>query len=162
MFLNEWLYPFTAHIINIHGSGVLVALCGCCMAGATWNAAVMYIYTHTHNVTSYGHWWCIYTHKTWLVMATDNVYIHTQNVTSYGHWWCIYERSHTGKTRQDWQTKQADWLNDKTDKTWQDKSDKTSRQTRQSRQTKHRTVRHLNFQEAQKLTQFQVLKTKLF
>ena len=33
-------YPFKARIINIHGSGVLVALCGCCMAGATWNAAV--------------------------------------------------------------------------------------------------------------------------
>ena len=39
--LNEWLYPFIARIINIHGSGVLVALCGCCMAGATWNAAVL-------------------------------------------------------------------------------------------------------------------------
>ena len=38
--LNEWLCPFIARIINIHGSGVLVALCGCCMAGATWNAAV--------------------------------------------------------------------------------------------------------------------------
>ena len=38
--LNEWLQPFTARIINIHGSGVLVALFGCCMAGATWNAAV--------------------------------------------------------------------------------------------------------------------------
>ena len=37
---NEWLYPFIVHIINIHGSGVLVALCGCWMAGATWNAAV--------------------------------------------------------------------------------------------------------------------------
>ena len=35
--LNEWLCPFIACIINIHGSGVLVALCGCCMAGATWN-----------------------------------------------------------------------------------------------------------------------------
>ena len=38
--LNEWLYPFIARIINIHGSGVLIALFGCCMAGATWNAAV--------------------------------------------------------------------------------------------------------------------------
>ena len=38
--LNEWLYPFIAHIINIHGSGVLVALFGCCMAGAMWNAAI--------------------------------------------------------------------------------------------------------------------------
>ena len=28
--LNEWLYPFIARIINIHGSGVLVALCGWC------------------------------------------------------------------------------------------------------------------------------------
>ena len=37
--VNEWLYPFIARIINIHGSDVLVALCGCCMAGATWNAA---------------------------------------------------------------------------------------------------------------------------
>ena len=37
---NEWLYPFIARIINIHGSGVLVVLCECCMAGATWNAAV--------------------------------------------------------------------------------------------------------------------------
>ena len=33
--LKGWLYPFIAHIINIHGNGVLVALCGCCMAGAT-------------------------------------------------------------------------------------------------------------------------------
>ena len=33
--LNEWLYPFIARIINIHGSGVLIALFGCCMAGAT-------------------------------------------------------------------------------------------------------------------------------
>ena len=41
-FLNEWLYPFIARIINIHGSGVLVALCGCCMAGATWNASSVY------------------------------------------------------------------------------------------------------------------------
>ena len=38
--LNEWLQHFIACIINIHGSGVLAALCGCCMAGATWNAAV--------------------------------------------------------------------------------------------------------------------------
>ena len=38
--VNEWLYPFIARIINIHGSDVLVALCGCCMAGATRNAAV--------------------------------------------------------------------------------------------------------------------------
>ena len=38
---SEWLtVSFLARIINIHGSGVLVALCGCCMAGATWNAAV--------------------------------------------------------------------------------------------------------------------------
>ena len=43
--LNEWLYPFIARIINIHGSGVLVALCGCCMAGATWNATR----SNTHN-----------------------------------------------------------------------------------------------------------------
>ena len=35
--LNEWLCPFIARIINIHGSGVLVALFSCCMAGATWN-----------------------------------------------------------------------------------------------------------------------------
>ena len=28
--LNEWLYPFIARIINIHGSGILVALCGYC------------------------------------------------------------------------------------------------------------------------------------
>ena len=33
--LNELLYPFIARIINIHGSGVLIALFGCCMAGAT-------------------------------------------------------------------------------------------------------------------------------
>ena len=38
--LNEWLYPFIACIINIHGSGGLIALFGCCMAGATWNAAI--------------------------------------------------------------------------------------------------------------------------
>ena len=38
--LNEWLYPFIVHIINIHRSSVLVALCGCWMAGATWNAAI--------------------------------------------------------------------------------------------------------------------------
>ena len=38
--LNEWLYPFVARTINIHGSGVLVALFGCCTAGATCNAAV--------------------------------------------------------------------------------------------------------------------------
>ena len=28
--LNEWLYPFTVRIFNIHGSGVLIALFGCC------------------------------------------------------------------------------------------------------------------------------------
>ena len=33
--LNERLYPFIARIININGSGVPVALCGCCMAGVT-------------------------------------------------------------------------------------------------------------------------------
>ena len=38
--LNERLYPFIACIINIHGNGVLVALFGCCMAGATWNATI--------------------------------------------------------------------------------------------------------------------------
>ena len=38
--LNEWLYHFIARIIHIPGSGVLIALCGCCMAGATWNAAI--------------------------------------------------------------------------------------------------------------------------
>ena len=32
--LNEWLYPFIARIINIHRSGVLIALFGCCVAGA--------------------------------------------------------------------------------------------------------------------------------
>ena len=31
---------FIARLINIHGSSVRIALCGCCMAGATWNAAV--------------------------------------------------------------------------------------------------------------------------
>ena len=41
--LIEWLssffffFLFIARNINIHGSGVLVALFGCCMAGATWN-----------------------------------------------------------------------------------------------------------------------------
>ena len=38
--LNEWQKLFIARIINIHGSGVLIALFGCCMAGATWNADV--------------------------------------------------------------------------------------------------------------------------
>ena len=33
--LNECLYAFKALIFNIHGSGVLIALFGCCMAGAT-------------------------------------------------------------------------------------------------------------------------------
>ena len=33
--LNEWLYPFMARVINIHGSGVPIALFGCCMADAT-------------------------------------------------------------------------------------------------------------------------------
>ena len=28
------LYPFIVCIINIHGSGVLIVLFGCCMAGA--------------------------------------------------------------------------------------------------------------------------------
>ena len=38
---SEWVtVSFIAHIINIHRSCVLVALCGCCMAGATWNVAV--------------------------------------------------------------------------------------------------------------------------
>ena len=32
--LNEQLYPFVVCIINIRGSGVLIALFGCCMAGA--------------------------------------------------------------------------------------------------------------------------------
>ena len=41
LILNEWLYPVIASIINIHVSGVLVALCGYCMTGATWNAAVL-------------------------------------------------------------------------------------------------------------------------
>ena len=39
--LNEWLYPFIARIINSHRSGVLVALCGFCMASAMWNAAIL-------------------------------------------------------------------------------------------------------------------------
>ena len=38
--LKEGLYPFTACIINIHGSGVLVVRFGSCMAGATLNAAI--------------------------------------------------------------------------------------------------------------------------
>ena len=59
--LNEWLYPFIARIINIHGSGVLVALCGCCMAGATWNAAVhitplLLLLMIRHLTPSYYHW----------------------------------------------------------------------------------------------------------
>ena len=33
--LNEGLYSFIAHIFYIHGSGMLVALFGCCIAGAT-------------------------------------------------------------------------------------------------------------------------------
>ena len=33
-------YPFIAHVINIHGSGVLIVLFDCCMAGAMWNAAI--------------------------------------------------------------------------------------------------------------------------
>ena len=53
--VNEWLYPFIARIINIHGSGVLVALCGCCMDGATWNAAVsaQVLCTPGYSVTSF-------------------------------------------------------------------------------------------------------------
>ena len=37
MILYEWLYPFIVHIFNIHWSGVLIALFGYCMVGATWN-----------------------------------------------------------------------------------------------------------------------------
>ena len=33
--LNEGLSPFIVHIINIHRSGVLTVLFGCCMGGAT-------------------------------------------------------------------------------------------------------------------------------
>ena len=54
--LNEWLYPFIARIINIHGSGVLIALCGCCMAGATWSAAVSaQVLCTPFNLASGGH-----------------------------------------------------------------------------------------------------------
>ena len=35
--VNEWLYLFIARIFNINGSGVLIALSACCMAGAKWN-----------------------------------------------------------------------------------------------------------------------------
>ena len=35
--LNEWLYRFIARIFNIHRSGVVTALFGYCVAGATWN-----------------------------------------------------------------------------------------------------------------------------
>ena len=31
---------FVSRIVNLHGSGELIALFGCCMAGATGNAAV--------------------------------------------------------------------------------------------------------------------------
>ena len=34
---SEWVCSFVARIFNIHRSGVLTALFGCCMAGATWN-----------------------------------------------------------------------------------------------------------------------------
>ena len=58
--LNEWLYPFIVRIINIHGSGVLIALFGCCMAGAMWNAAVSaevlctpFNHAPGHSVTSF-------------------------------------------------------------------------------------------------------------
>ena len=44
---------FIAHIINSHGSGVLVALCGCCMAGVSWNAAALLITTRQFAPQSY-------------------------------------------------------------------------------------------------------------
>ena len=46
--LNEWLYLFIARIINIHGSGVLLTLFGCCMADATRNCCRLgasFVYT---------------------------------------------------------------------------------------------------------------------
>ena len=55
--LNEWLYPFIARIISIHRSGVLVALFGCCMAGATWTAAtsVQVLCTSFNHAPVYSH-----------------------------------------------------------------------------------------------------------
>ena len=35
--VTEWTVPFLWHIFNIHQSGVLTALFGCYMAGATWS-----------------------------------------------------------------------------------------------------------------------------
>ena len=39
--LNERLWPFKEHFLNIHQSATLTALFGCCMAGATWNCCCL-------------------------------------------------------------------------------------------------------------------------
>ena len=51
--LNEWLQPFIARIFYIHGNGVLIALFGCCMAGATWNAIQPYTSLQYHFIQSH-------------------------------------------------------------------------------------------------------------
>ena len=48
---SEWVtvsFFFVARIIHIHGNGVLVALCGCCMAGATMHQVTVSLHSKPH------------------------------------------------------------------------------------------------------------------
>ena len=52
------LSVYRVRVLNIHGSGVLRALCGCNMAGATWNCChhrLMSVYTIQSSTRLEGH-----------------------------------------------------------------------------------------------------------
>ena len=78
--LNEWLYIFIVGITNIHRSGVLIALFGCCIAGATWNCY------HLGTCSAYTIQLCISVQSHFIQSHTGRVYV-CLAVTCHLHFW---------------------------------------------------------------------------